>query len=151
MKTSDAGRKMIESFEGCILHAYRDSVGVWTIGYGHTTAAGGVPVRIGMEITAQQADAFLSDDLGAVEKSIMQLVEVALSQAQFDALVSFQFNTGWLGHPQCSLRKALNGGNYKLAGSDFMLYDEGGGHVLTGLKRRRDAERTLFLTGKYPT
>lgn len=150
MKTSDAGRKMIEQFEGAILHAYRDSVGVWTIGVGHTSAAGDPPVRVGMEITAAQADAILSNDLGAVEKSVMQLIEVALNQAQFDALVSFQFNTGWLGHPQCSLRKALNGGNYKLADSDFMLYDEAGGRILAGLKRRRDAERVLFLTGRYP-
>lgn len=151
MKTSDAGRKMIEDFEGCILHAYNDGTGTPTIGYGHTSAAGPPFVTMGMKIDEGEADQFLASDLGRVESTVSDLIEVALSQTQFDALVSFQFNTGWLGHPGCSLRKALNGGNYKLAGSDFMLYDEASGRVLTGLLRRRQTERMLFLTGKYPT
>lgn len=151
MKTSIAGRKMIEGFEGCILHAYKDSGGVPTIGYGHTSAAGAPFVVMGMTITAMQADSFLSNDLGVVEKSVMELVEVSLNQPQFDALVSFQYNTGWLAHPQCSLLKALNSGNYNLAANDFGLYDEAAGKVLVGLEKRRAAERTLFLTGVYPS
>lgn len=151
MKTSTAGRKMIEGFEGCSLHAYKDSGGVPTIGYGHTSAAGAPFVVMGMTITATQADSFLSNDLGVVGKAVMELVEVSLNQPQFDALVSFQYNTGWLAHPQCSLLKALNSGNYNLAANDFGLYDEAAGKVLVGLEKRRAAERTLFLTGVYPS
>jgi GH24 family phage-related lysozyme (muramidase) len=151
MQTSDAGRKMIEAFEGCSLHAYRDSVGVPTIGYGHTTDAGGQPVTMGLEITQERADKMLRQDLGRVESSVDRLVTYKpLLQPQFDALVSFQYNTGWLAHPSCSLLRMLNAGKTRAAADCFFLYDRAGGHVLTGLQRRRDAERTLFLTGKYP-
>jgi len=57
--TNDAGLQLIESFEGLRLISYRDSVGVWTIGYGHTQG-----VRQGQTISQQQAQAFLQQDLG---------------------------------------------------------------------------------------
>jgi lysozyme len=161
MKTSDAGRKMIEHFEGCILHAYKDITGVITIGYGHTNAAGKPYITMGMTIFQEQADLMLEDDLGAVEKSVHELIKVPLKQNQFDAIVDFQYNTGWLGHPHCSLTNALNRHaaqtknntalNYSLAAEDFMLYDYAGGRYVAGLATRRAAERTLFLTGTYPT
>jgi lysozyme len=155
IKTSDDGRKLIEEFEGCILQAYDDASdhivkagqyvhGTLTIGYGHTDAAGPPKVYIGQVITKEQADQFLSVDLQSVELEVKHLVKVALNQNQFDALVSFQFNTGWLGHPNCSLLKALNSGNYQLADEDFMLYDRAQGKVLAGLSRRRQAEKDLF-------
>jgi GH24 family phage-related lysozyme (muramidase) len=150
MKMSPAGRKMYENFEALVLHAYRDAKGIPTIGYGHTSAAGSPNVFMGMVITPSEADTILSTDLLPVENSVLQLIHVPLNQAQFDALCDFQMNTWWLAHPQCSLRRALNAGNYQLAADDFALYDEAAGHVLRGLVRRREAERTLFLTGRYP-
>ena len=86
----------------------------------------------------------LLTDLASVELEVSHLVKVPVNQNQFDALVSFQYNTGWLGHHNCSLLSALNAGNYKLADQDFMLYDRGNGKVLTGLVRRRQAEKALF-------
>ena len=161
MKTSDAGRKFIESWEGLILGAYDDHndhivpvggtpIGVLTIGYGHTDAAGPPKVYVGQKITQQEADNFLASDLASVENEVNHLVKVPLNQNQFDALVSFQFNTGWLGHPGCSLLSALNGGNYDLAANDFKLYDHAGGKVLAGLTKRRTAERTMFLAPVSP-
>lgn len=155
MKTSDIGRKLIEDFEGCILQAYDDASdhivkagqyvhGTLTIGYGHTDAAGPPKVYIGQIITKEQADLILSTDLQSVELEVEHLVKVTLNQNQFDALVSFQFNTGWLGHQHCSLLNALNSGNYNLADEDFMLYDRAQGKVLAGLDRRRKAEKDLF-------
>lgn len=155
MKTSDDGRALIEAFEGLILKAYDDADdhivqagqrvrGTLTIGYGHTSAAGAPKVYVGMAITGDQADAILASDLSGVEIEIAHLVKVPLNQEQFDALVSFQFNTGWLGHPNCSLLKALNASNYKLADQDFAIYDEASGRVLSGLQRRRHAEALLF-------
>jgi lysozyme len=155
MKTSDNGRKFIESFEGLILQAYDDAndrivhpgqtiKGVLTIGYGHTSAAGPPQVFIGQSIAQDEADSILAADLAKVEDQVNNLVTVPLNQNQFDALVSFQFNTGWLGHPGCSLLRALNSGNYQLADEDFMLYDRAGGNVLQGLIRRRAAEKALF-------
>lgn len=155
MKTSANGRAFIEAFEGLFLQAYDDADdhvvsageqvhGTLTIGYGHTSAAGAPKVYIGMQITQPQADAILASDLGGVEIEIEHLVKVTLNQDQFDALVSFQFNTGWLAHPQCSLLKALNAGNYTLTERDFALYDEASGKVEAGLQRRRQGEKLLF-------
>lgn len=155
MKTSADGRAFIEAFEGLFLQAYDDATdrvvapgepvrGTLTIGYGHTSAAGAPKVYVGMTITQAQADSILASDLGSVEAQVARLVKVPLNQNQSDSLVSFQYNTGWLGHPQCSLLKALNAGNYALAENDFALYDEASGHVLAGLQRRRQAEKLMF-------
>lgn len=155
MKTSDNGRRFIEGWEGLFLQVYDDAtervvkphelvIGTLTIGYGHTTAAGPPRVYVGMTITKDQADAILASDLAAVETEVAHLVRVPLNQNQFDALVSFQFNTGWLAHPHCSLLAALNAGSYALADEDFMLYDRANGKVLAGLDRRRAAEKQLF-------
>jgi lysozyme len=145
MKTSAVGRAFIEAFEGLSLKAYWDATGkVWTIGYGHTSAAGPPRVYAGMIITQSEADQILSADLNSVEIEVSHLVKVPLKQYQADALNSFQFNTGWLAHLGCSLLRALNVGNYKLADADFALYDESGGRVLTGLVRRRKGEAEMF-------
>lgn len=155
MKTSDNGRKLIEGFEGLFLKAYDDHddhivrpgqrvYGTLTIGYGHTSMAGPPRVYIGMEISKQQADAILAADLASVELEVDHLIHTRLNQNQFDALVSFQFNTGWLGYSHCSLTRALNAGNYDLADADFGLYDRASGQVLQGLVRRRKAEADLF-------
>jgi|SRR5215469_562646 len=158
MRTSDAGLKLIESFEGLILGAYDDAddhivrpgervYGVLTIGFGHTSVAGPPRVYVGQTITEAEATAILAADLASVELEVGHLVKVELKQNQFDALVSFQYNTGWLAHPHCSLLTALNAGNYQLADEDFMLYDRYQGKVIKGLCRRRAAERDLFNGG----
>jgi lysozyme len=155
MQTSPNGRAFIEAFEGLILKAYDDVndrvvqpgehvAGTLTIGYGHTSAAGPPKVVIGMAIDHAEADGILATDLVAVEMQVAHLVKPVLNQDQFDALVSFQFNTGWLGHPNCSLLKALNAGNFALAENDFALFDMAGGKVLAGLQRRRAAEKLMF-------
>lgn len=155
LKTSSNGRRLIEGFEGLFLWAYDDHndhivkpgeqvIGTLTIGYGHTSVAGPPRVYVGQEITQEEADAILASDLSSVEIEVNHLVKVALNQNQFDALVSFQFNTGWLGHPNCSLLNALNRGSYVAADADFMLYDRASGQVLNGLVRRRAAEKKLF-------
>lgn len=152
---SPNGRTKCEGFEGCILQAYDDASdhivkagqyvhGTLTIGFGHTDAAGPPKVYIGQIITKEQADQILSVDLQSVELEVKHLVKVKLNQNQFDALVDFQFNTGWLGHQHCSLLNALNAGNYQLADEDFMLYDRAQGKVLAGLDRRRRMEKELF-------
>lgn len=157
MRTGPKGLALIESFEGLILSAYDDYNdhivqpgqlvhGTLTIGYGHTSMAGPPRVYVGQVITDDEANAILAADLASVELEVSHLVKVPLNQNQFDALVSFQFNTGWLAHANCSLLRALNGGNYNLAAADFMLYDRASGKVLAGLVRRRAAERALFNT-----
>jgi lysozyme len=144
LKTSTTGRKLIEDFEGCILHAYDDGTGVLTIGYGHTTDAGLPRVRAGMTITKEQADAILSADLAAVENDVNHHVTALLAQQQFDALVSFDFNTGAL--DRSNVLRSVNAKAYAQAANDLLMWDHAKGRVLAGLLRRREAERTLFLS-----
>ena len=132
--TNQAGLDLIESFEGLRLTSYQDSVGVWTIGYGHTQG-----VQPGQTITQQQAQAFLQQDLGVAEAAVNKL-GLTLTDNQFAALVSFTFNLG-----AGNLNKLMNQG-LAAAADRILLFDHAGGRVLPGLTRRRQAERALFLT-----
>jgi GH24 family phage-related lysozyme (muramidase) len=158
MKTSTNGRNLIERYEGLILQSYDDANdhivpvggtarGTLTIGYGHTTSAGSPAVNPGMTVTKSQADSILAKDLQRVESDVNRMVKVPISQNQFDALVSFQFNTGALG--KSSLLAALNNKDYTTASEKFMLYTNGrvNGELvpMAGLTRRRAAEKALFL------
>ena len=93
---SDDGLKFLEKEEGCRLTAYNDGTGTWTIGTGHTSAAGLPKVYPGMTITQTLADAILLSDLASVEADIAHHVKISLNQNQFDALASFDFNIGAL-------------------------------------------------------
>lgn len=142
MKTSANGRKLIQQFEGCREKAYQDCVGVWTIGYGHTGN-----VKAGQVISKEEADRLLSQDLVKFESGVEKNVKVALTQNQFDALVSFCYNLGVGSLQKSTLLKKLNAGDYKGAAEEFLKWNKAGGKVLTGLVRRRELERQLFLTG----
>jgi lysozyme len=141
VKTSANGRAFIEAFEGKYLHTYDDGTGVLTIGYGHTSAAGLPKVVRGMTISDAECDAILANDLGKVESQVCKLVKAPLTQAQFDALVSFDFNTGALG---TSIAGKINSGNLTAAMNTLLQYDHAGGRVMAGLTRRRQAERLMF-------
>lgn len=149
MKTSPSGRAAIAAREGCILTAYQDSVGVWTIGAGHTSAAGAPKVTKGLKITAAQADAILSRDLAAVEAAVNGVVKVALNQNEFDALVSLTFNIGNGAFKGSTLLRKLNAGDRAGAADQFLVWNKGtvsGKKVeIKGLTVRREAERRQFL------
>jgi len=132
--TNQAGLQLIESFEGLRLTAYQDSVGVWTIGYGHTKG-----VKKGQTITKQQAETFLQQDLGVAEAPVNKL-GLTLTGNQFAALVSFTFNLG-----AGNLKKLMSQGIAAVP-DRILLFDHAGGKVLPGLTRRRKAERALYLT-----
>lgn len=146
MKTSAAGRAAITQREGCELTAYQDSVGIWTIGVGHTSAAGAPAVRKGMKITKAEADEILSRDLALFEKAVNAAVKVPLNQNEFDALVSLAFNIGAGAFKKSTLVKKLNAGDKAGAADQFLRWNKAGGRVLKGLVKRREAERKQFLT-----
>ena len=131
---NQAGLQLIESFEGLRLSSYQDSVGVWTIGYGHTQG-----VKPGQTITQPQAEAFLQQDLGVAEAAVNGLAET-LTDNQFAALVSFTFNLG-----AGNLNKLFKNGLAAVP-DRILLFDHAGGRQLPGLTRRRQAERALYLT-----
>jgi lysozyme len=139
---SKNGLALTKQFEGCKLTAYQDSVGVWTIGYGHT---GSIVNRMGVVITQAQADSLLMQDIARFEDGVNKLVKVPLNQNQFDALVDFSFNLGLGNLGSSTLLKKLNAGDIKGAAEEFLRWDKAGGKVLAGLTRRRKAERDLFL------
>lgn len=144
MQTSPNGRKFIEEWEGLSLHTYDDGTGTLTIGYGHTSAAGLPRVHRGMIITAAEADAILASDLAAVEADVNHHVTAPINQNQFDALVSFDFNTGGL--DRSSVLRDVNSGHPDKVAADLLLWDHGGGRFMQGLYNRRKAEGVLFNT-----
>lgn len=165
---NDAGLTLVKQWEGILdgdqttvnLDPYLDPVGIWTIGWGHaiTDSKGkflrGWPARalaVALYpdgITVSQAEAMLRADLLDSSRDVQQLVTVPLTDNQFSALVSFEFNTGAL--RGSTLRLRLNSGDYSGAAMQFRRWDKGtvDGQlvVLPGLVRRREAERQLFIT-----
>lgn len=137
MKYSKDGLHLTEQFEGCRLSAYPDTGGVWTIGYGHTSG-----VHAGMVCTQSQAEAFLQEDVSHAEREVNRLVQVPLTQSEFDALADFQFNTGALG--KSTLLELLNAGDYHGAAAQFERWDRVKGVEVAGLLRRRKAEEEEF-------
>lgn len=142
MKTSQAGVDLIKSFEGCRLKAYKDIVGVVTIGYGHT----GDDIYENQIISQDEADQLLLDDLCIFEKGVTSFVSCPLTQNQFDALVSFSYNLGLTALKTSTLLKKLNNEDYGEAADEFLKWDKAGGVVVPGILRRRQLEQALFLT-----
>lgn len=158
MQTSETGLDLIKSFESCKLKAYPDPKtggAPWTVGWGATGPDIG-PLTVW---TQQEADERLAQDVAEREEMVDRAVRVPMTQGQFDAMVSIVFNVGagsskkdgiiWLkdGRPSTLLRM-LNDGDYDGCADQFLRWISPGSTVENGLKRRRTAERMLFLTGE---
>jgi lysozyme len=139
MKTSKAGFQLVKESEGLRLRAYPDSVGVCTIGYGHTRG-----VEPGDICDEDQALAWLLEDIACVETALGNQIFVPLTQGQFDALVDFVFNLGAGALAGSTLRRKLNAGDYAGAAAEFPKWCRAGNQVLPGLATRRARERALF-------
>lgn len=141
MKTSEAGKELIKRFEGVRLTAYKDAVGIVTIGAGHTSN-----VSLSDTITPEEADEFLAIDLHHAETAVYNAIKVPVNQNQFDALVSLTFNIGGGAFGHSTLVRVLNQNDPLHAAEQFLVWNKAGGHVIDGLTKRREAERELFLT-----
>jgi lysozyme len=139
MLLSQRGAKLIQAFEGLHLRAYQDSVGVWTIGWGHTK-----DVHQGQVITRARAEELFREDVLTFERAVASCVKVAITQQQFDALVSFAFNLGVGALRKSTLLKMLNNQDYQGAAQQFGRWTRAGKVELAGLVKRRAAERKLF-------
>lgn len=142
-----AGLSHIQKWEGKRLTAYQDVAGIWTIGYGHTSAAGAPKVVAGMKISDQEAVRILRADLAKFEKRVTDLVKVPLTDNQYVALVSFDFNTGAL--HKSTLLKKLNTGDYGAVPAELMKWVNAGGKRVQGLINRRAAEAGLWAKGDF--
>lgn len=137
---------LVKEFEGLYLKAYRDEVGVWTIGYGITNADKAitkVTVKAGLKITEKTADNWLERSLNSkyLQKVMKYDKKYNWNQNEIDALVSFAYNIG-------SIDGLTANGTRSRAtiAAKILEYNKAGGKVYRGLTRRRKAERKLFLT-----
>ena len=140
MQISDNGLQQIIRREGVILHAYQDSVGVWTIGTGHTSAAGPPRVTSGLTITQSQNDQILRDDLKPIEQQFTEFVSVPVTQNQYDAIISIVFNVGPKFWHSTAIQR-LNAGDVSGAAQAIMLWNKPAEII-----GRRKTEQTQFLT-----
>ena len=142
---SDQGLNLIKKFEGLhkvtddgMVVPYRCPANILTLGYGHVKG-----VKKNMRITKQEAEDLLRQDMKIYEADVKRLVDVPLTQYQFDALVSFVFNLGSGAFSGSTLRKKLNAGDYSAVPAQLMRWNKArvGGKLqpLTGLTRRRSA------------
>ena len=139
MHTSEEGIALLRHFEGCKLNAYQDSVGVWTIGYGHTKG-----VERGMKISQEEAESMLQQELEHEYEDYISDIDQELTQCQFDALVCWVYNLGPTNLRSSTMLKEIIAGNMDLVPFQMKRWDKAGGKVLLGLTRRRNAEALLF-------
>lgn len=139
--SDDQTQILIKTFEGLRLKAYRDSIGVLTIGYGHT----GSDIKPNMQISIEQAESLLDEDIAEARSLIKQYITVALNENQLAALTSLVFNLG-SAVLKGTLGKMLNNGDYAGASQQFPRWCHAGADILPGLVKRRAAEQKLFNT-----
>lgn len=152
MRISPRGLSLLKQFEGCILVPYKDSAGLYTIGYGHLIADGRtLPDSAKYKLTQKQADMLLQYDVIQRERAVERLCTVPLNQNEFDALVSFVFNLGAGCFQRSTIRQKLNRGDRAGAAKVLLRYNRAGGKVIKGLVNRRMAEFKLFMSNQYAT
>jgi lysozyme len=162
MKLSQAGADLMHRYEGCRNRPYLCPAHIWTIGYGHVLYQQQIRLpmvgqacrkeyplaeRDNRAWSKDEINTLFATDVGSFERGVLRLVPgVSGRQSAFDALVSFAFNAG-LGNLQRSqIRIKANRGEWEAAADAFMSWTRGGGRVLPGLVKRRQAERALFLS-----
>ena len=146
-KISRQGLDLVKHFESFFPEAYKDPVGIWTIGYGHT----GLQHRDGTvfkgrKVTEAQALELLDYDMNQFEERVNAHITQPLTQNQFDALVSLTYNIGAGAFKNSTLLKLLNQGDYVGASHQFDVWIKAGGQTVQGLVNRRAAEKALFLS-----
>jgi lysozyme len=168
MKLSKAGADLMHRFEGCRNKPYLCPAHIWTIGYGHVLYQEQIKLPMarveGKEVpmirkemplkpedsrvwSKEEIEKLFADDVASFERGVLRLVPgVAGRQGAFDALVSISFNFGLGNLQRSTIRMKANRGDWEGAAEAFMAWTKGGGKVLPGLVKRREAERALFLS-----
>jgi len=142
---SQKGVELIVSFEGFSNKPYRDSGGVWTIGYGNTYIKNTKVHATTASISKEQGLTLLKETIRETEILMRRIIKGELNQNRWDSLVSLTYNIGIGNFKKSSVLKYLNDNNFIKASNAFMLWDKSGGKVLTGLVNRRKKEKNVFL------
>jgi lysozyme len=158
MNVSPKAIGMIKHHEGVRQKPYRCPARLWTIGVGHVLYPeqgklkiddrDGFPLRPedDRKFTMDEVDAILAADLQRFERGVESFVSVALTQGEFDALVSFSFNVGLGTLQRSTLRAKLNRNDKDGAADELLKYCLAGGKILKGLQNRRIDERAMFFS-----
>lgn len=146
MNISKNGLDLIKKFEGCRLTAYKDSVGVYTIGWGTTNADYSITkthIVNGLTISQSTADSWLEKSVNQkyVPKVMKYDSTYRWNQNELDALVSFAYNIGSIDQLTANGTRSRS-----QISSKILAYDKAGGKTLAGLTKRRKAEKKLFDT-----
>ena len=160
VKVSAAAIKTIKCHEGVKTRPYQCPALIWSVGVGHVIDPShaavkyeerrSLPIPAGWDrtLTMDEVDAILAQDLARFERGVARLCPAALGhQGQFDALVSFAFNVGIGNLQRSSIRMRYNRGDIEGAADAFLMWTKAAGKVLTGLVKRRNDERAMFLGG----
>jgi lysozyme len=165
VKLSKAGEDLMHRFEGCRNKPYLCPADIWTIGYGHVlyqeqirlpvvTDKPNVVIRRKFSLrqednrvwSKEEINDLFRKDVATFERGVLRLVPgVVGRQGSFDALVSISFNFGLGNLQRSTIRMKANRGDWEGAAEAFRAWVKGGGKVLPGLVRRREAEIALFL------
>ena len=167
MKLSKTGANLMHQYEGYRNKPYLCPAHIWTIGYGHLLYQEQIRlpmvrkegytgmIRSEYPLRAEdnrvwskdETNKLFEDDVANFERGVLRLTPTVLGrQGAFDACVSFSFNAGLGGFQRSSIRMKINRGDWEGAADALLLYCMGGGKILAGLKKRRDAEKALFLS-----
>ena len=168
MKLGKAGEDLMHRYEGFRNKPYLCPAHIWTIGYGHVLYQDQIRLPVvrveGKDVpmirkeyplkpednrvwTKAEIDELFKTDVQSFERGVLRLVSgVVGRQGSFDALVSFAFNAGLGNLQRSTIRMKANRGDWEGAAEAFMAWTKGGGRVLPGLVKRRQAEIALFLT-----
>ena len=168
MKLSKAGENLMHKYEGFRSRPYLCPAHIWTIGYGHVLYQEQIRLPVvrveGKETpmirkefplkpednrvwTKTEIDELFRADVGTFERGVLRLVPgVVGRQGSFDALVSISFNFGLGNLQRSTIRMRANRGDWEGAAEAFRVWTKGGGKVLPGLVKRREAEIALFLS-----
>jgi lysozyme len=167
MKLSKAGADLMHRYEGYRTKPYLCPAHIWTIGYGHVLYQEQIKlpvvrkegyvglIRSEYQLkpednrvwTKEEIEKLFADDVASFERGVLRLAPpVAGRQGAFDACVSFAFNAGLGTFQRSSIRMKINRDDWEGAADALLLYCMGGGKILAGLKKRRDAEKALFLS-----
>jgi len=156
VKVSSKAIQMIKHHEGVRFKPYQCPAALWTIGVGHVIIPEHarltidqrkvLPIPEGWDrkLGEDEVNAILRFDLDRFERGVEKFCPVALTQGQFDCLVSFSFNVGLGTLQRSTLRQKLLRGDKEGAGEELLKYCMAGGKVLRGLLNRRNDERTMF-------
>lgn len=140
---TNEGLNLIKRFEGFSVTIYTCPAGYPTIGYGHVVKEHEME-QFKNGITEAQAKDLLRLDVEEAERGVLRLINVPLTDCQFDALVSFTYNLGAGALQRSTLRWKVNREEHAAAPAEFVKWVWAGGRKLEGLIRRREAEAGLY-------